>query len=69
MEQHLKDKGIVVALLHPGITKTNIFRGAEPPIDGIEPEEAAGKLWKVLMSKSIEDTGKFWHREGYELPW
>lgn len=33
------------------------------------PVEAAEKLWKVVMSKSMEDTGKFWHREGMELTW
>jgi hypothetical protein len=35
----------------------------------VEPEEAASKLYKILMSKGIEDSGKFWHREGQELPW
>ncbi|KAK3686912.1 hypothetical protein LTR37_019354 [Vermiconidia calcicola] len=65
----LKEKGIVVSLLHPGFVKTNLNPGSEPHPESVEPEEAAGKLWKVMMSKSIEDTGKFWHREGYELPW
>ena len=65
----LKDKGIVVSLLHPGFTKTNINTGSEHHPESVEPEEAASKLWNVLMSKTIEDTGKFWHREGYELPW
>ena len=45
------------------------FTGSEPHPESVEPEEAASKLWGVLMSKSIEDTGKFWHREGQELPW
>ncbi len=69
MSVDLKEKGIVVALLHPGFTKTNINPSSEPHPESVEAEEAAGKLWKILMSKSIEDTGKFWHREGYELPW
>jgi hypothetical protein len=37
--------------------------------EAVEPEEAASKLWKDLMSKDIKDTGTFWHREGQELPW
>ena len=37
--------------------------------DAVEPVEAAEKLWKVVMSKNLDDTGKFWHREGMELPW
>ena len=65
----LKDQGIVVALLHPGFVNTNLSTGSERHPETVEPEEAASKLWKVMMSKSIEDTGKFWHREGYELPW
>lgn len=67
----LKDKGIVVSLLHPGIVRTNMnpSSSSEPSPESVEPQEAATKLWKVFMSKSIDDTGKFWHREGYELPW
>ena len=69
MAMDLRDKGVVVSLLHPGFTKSNINLGTEPHPESVMPEEAAGKLWKVMMSKGIEDTGKFWHREGYELPW
>ena len=35
----------------------------------VEPEEAASKLWNVLISKGTGEMGKFWHREGQELPW
>ena len=72
MSVDLKDKGIIVNLLHPGITRTNLLAnatGGEPHPESVEPEEAASKLWSVHKSKGIEDTGKFWHREGYELPW
>lgn len=68
----LKEKGIVVSLLHPGIVKTNLNPTADPtgnPAEAVEPEEAAAKLWAIVQAKGIEDTGKFWHREGYELPW
>lgn len=67
----LKDRGVVVSILHPGIVKTNILptAAARPGPEAINPDEAASKLFKVLSSKGIEDTGKFWHREGYELPW
>ena len=69
MAMDLKDKGVVVSLLHPGFTRTNINTGDDFPADSVEPQEAASKLWNVMISKTIEDTGKFWHREGYELPW
>ena len=65
----LKDKGVMVALLHPGFVKTNLNTGSDHHPDSVEPEEAASKLWNVLMSKKLEETGKFWHREGNELPW
>lgn len=65
----LKGKGVVVTILHPGITRTNLspmlkdLQGAE------EPGVVAGALWELVMSKGVEETGRFWHREGYELPW
>ncbi|KUI56757.1 C-factor [Cytospora mali] len=65
----LKDKGVVVVILHPGIVRTNMTLGADDVSGAIDPDEAASKLYKLLVSKGIEDTGKFWHREGYELPW
>ena len=65
----LKDKGVVVGLLHPGIVKTNLNPTGDKHPEALAAEEAASKLWKVFKSKGIEDTGKFWHREGQELPW
>ncbi|KAK3046761.1 hypothetical protein LTR09_011786 [Extremus antarcticus] len=69
MAMELKDKGVVVSLLHPGFVKSNLTTGSEPHPESVMPDEAASKLWKVMMSKGIEETGMFWHREGYELPW
>ncbi|KAL2356868.1 short-chain alcohol dehydrogenase-like protein [Cryomyces antarcticus] len=69
MAMDLKSKGVVVAILHPGIVNTNIDPSTHTLPEAVEPEEAASKLWAVLMSKDLEDTGKFWHREGQELPW
>lgn len=65
----LRDKGVVVVILHPGIVRTNMILGLEEIPGAIDPDEAASKLYNVLVSKGIEDTGKFWHREGEELPW
>lgn len=56
MAMDLKEKGIVVSLLHPGFVKTNLNTGSEYHPDAVEPEEAASKLWSVLMSKQLEDT-------------
>ena len=65
----LKDEGIVVSLLHPGFVRTGLDPSTHGLAEAVEPEEAARKLWGVLLSKGLEDTGKFWHREGQELPW
>lgn len=65
----LKDQNVVVSMLHPGFTKTNLDPDIWKIPEAVEPEEAASKLWHVVSSKNISDTGKFWHREGMELPW
>jgi len=70
MAVDLKDQGVIVMLLHPGIVRTNILPKETMPADAVEPEEAARKLWENIVSKkTMDDTGKFWHREGFELPW
>ncbi len=62
----LKDQGVVVSILHPGMVES----GMTPPGPGVvSPEEAAEKCLGILINSTIEDTGKFWHRDGYELPW
>jgi NAD(P)-dependent dehydrogenase (short-subunit alcohol dehydrogenase family) len=65
----LKDKNIPVVVLHPGLVRTNMDPKNWEIEEAVNPDEAAEKLWKVYQSKGIEDTGKFWHREGQELPW
>jgi NAD(P)-dependent dehydrogenase (short-subunit alcohol dehydrogenase family) len=70
MAMDLKDKGVVVMLLHPGFVRTNILPKESMPPEAVEADEAARKLWHNIVSKKgMEDTGKFWHREGFELPW
>jgi NAD(P)-dependent dehydrogenase (short-subunit alcohol dehydrogenase family) len=70
----LKEEGIAVILLHPGIVKSNLDQkwkdgGNEDFKGAVEPEVAASELWRVLMGKGLESTGKFYHRSGEELPW
>ena len=71
MAVDLKEKGVVVVLMHPGFVKSGLDKSGKTHQmkEAVEPEEAAQKLWKVCKEKSVEDTGKFWHREGQELPW
>lgn len=63
----LKNEGVIVLLLHPrfvisGLDKTDETR--KNP-EAVMPGEAARKLWKVLKSKGIAETGTSWHREGF----
>ena len=71
MAMDLRDHNVVVAMLHPGYVKTGLDASGETHKmkEAVEPEEAASKLWKVLKGKGIEETGRFWHREGFELDW
>lgn len=70
MSIDLRERGVIVSLLHPGYVRTNLSGpGVDPHPESVEPEEAAEKLWAVMRGVGMEDSGKFWHREGYELPW
>jgi len=71
MAMDLKDRGVVVVMMHPGYVISGLDTSGRTALlpDAVQPEEAASKLWKVFMSKKLEDTGTFWHREGQELPW
>jgi len=60
----LKPRGIAVALLHPGFVATEMT--AER---GIEPSLSARGLIQRIDELDMENTGGFWHAEGYNLPW
>ncbi len=61
----LKDRGIAVALLHPGYVKTRMvnFGGL------ITPEESAAGLAQRIAALNLENSGSFWHSNGEELLW
>ena len=65
----LKDKNVTVSMLHPGFVRTNLDPDVDRNEGVVEPEEAATKLWALFKGKTVEETGRFWHREGMELPW
>lgn len=60
----LRPRGIAVALLHPGLVATTMTGG-----QGIDSAEAASGLIDRLDELTLETSGRFWHAEGYELPW
>ncbi|KAL8831003.1 MAG: hypothetical protein Q9170_005488 [Blastenia crenularia] len=71
MAVDLKARGVVVLLLHPGIVISGLDKSGETEKnpEAVKPEEAASKLWEIVKSKDMTETGTFWHREGFELPW
>ena len=60
----LKPRGIAVALLHPGLVATEMTRRT-----GISPADSARGLIQRIDELNLENTGGFWHAEGYVLPW
>lgn len=65
----LKGQDVAVTILHPGITNTNLSPGLKNVAGIVQPEVAAQRLWKLVKKKGVEEAGKFWHRQGSELPW
>jgi len=61
----LKPAGVAVAILHPGMVKTDMIRGHGQ----VEPDDAARGLLARLDQLTLEATGTFWHASGERLPW
>ena len=61
----LKERGIAVALLHPGYVRTEMVGGG----GDVEPEQAAAGLIARLDELTLDTTGGFWHANGETLPW
>jgi len=60
----LKPRGIAVALLHPGLVATDMTGN-----HGISPKDSASGLIARIDELNLENSGGFWHAEGYKLPW
>ncbi|NNC57701.1 MAG: SDR family oxidoreductase [Woeseiaceae bacterium] len=60
----LRPRGIAVALLHPGLVATEMTGG-----HGIATSASAAGLIERIDNLSMENSGSFWHAEGYALPW
>jgi len=61
----LRDKGVTVALVHPGWVQTDMG-GANAEIT---PQESAAGIKQVLDGLTLEDTGKFFKWNGEEHAW
>ena len=61
----LRDRGVSVAILHPGMVKTDMIGGHGQ----VEPEDAASGLLARIDALTLETSGGFWHMNGERLPW
>lgn len=61
----IKKEGHPVAILHPGFVKTDMTNHN----GDISTKDSAAGLMAVMSKLSIENTGRFWHTNGEELPW
>lgn len=64
LKHELMPRGIAIALLHPGLVATEMTGG-----QGISTAESARGLIERIDALEIGNSGRFWHAEGYELPW
>ena len=60
----LKEHGIAVGILHPGMVATEMTGNT-----GITAEQSASGLLKRIDELNLDNTGTFWHAEGEILPW
>jgi NAD(P)-dependent dehydrogenase (short-subunit alcohol dehydrogenase family) len=60
----LKDEGIGVFLLHPGMVSTDMTGH-----QGIDVAQSAAGLIERMDTLEPDQSGSFWHQEGYALPW
>ena len=61
----LKPAGVAVAILHPGMVKTDMVG----PHGQVEPAEAARGLLARIDELTLDTSGGFWHANGEPLPW
>lgn len=69
MAVDLRERGVTVAIMHPGIVKSGLDPASAELKEAVEPEVAVSGLWEVLKRIGLEDTGRFWNREGREIEW
>jgi NAD(P)-dependent dehydrogenase (short-subunit alcohol dehydrogenase family) len=65
MAVDLKGRGIAVAILHPGMVRTEMIGNHGQ----VEPIDAARGLLARIDALTLETSGGFWHANGERLPW
>ena len=65
LARDLQERGIAVALLHPGYVRTDMTGHS----GFVDTDEAAAGLIRRMDELSPATTGTFWHANGETLPW
>ncbi|MEQ9799219.1 MAG: SDR family oxidoreductase [Salinisphaeraceae bacterium] len=61
----LADRGIAVAILHPGWVRTDMTAHS----GHLAPAESAARLIQRMDELDMSSSGTFWHADGQILPW
>jgi len=64
LARDLEQKGVAVALLHPGMVATDMTAN-----NGVPVSKSASGLIRRMDELNLQNTGSFWHAEGEILPW
>ena len=64
LTRDLRDQGVAVALLHPGMVATDMTGG-----QGVPAEQSAAGLIQRMDELDITTSGSFWHAQGERLPY
>jgi len=64
LTHEFRPRGIAVALLHPGMVATDMTDR-----NGIPAARSAEGLVERIDELTLQNSGGFWHAEGYTLPW
>lgn len=62
----LKSRGIAVAIIHPGLVKTQMTNFT---MEGISPETSVKGILERITDLKLANSGSFWHANGEILPW
>jgi NAD(P)-dependent dehydrogenase (short-subunit alcohol dehydrogenase family) len=65
LARDLRPAGVAVAILHPGMVKTNMTGGH----GNLDADESARLLIERIDALTPETSGTFWHASGQVLPW
>jgi NAD(P)-dependent dehydrogenase (short-subunit alcohol dehydrogenase family) len=65
LARDLAERGVAVALLHPGYVRTGMTGGQGL----VDADEAAAGLLARMDALSMDTSGTFWHAQGEVLPW